>query len=68
MFEVDARQVAAVVMDVVLTANLAVGDDVDSGTHLVGDHLSGRSDEQFLGLVTGDCYLVGPAGGVILIR
>ena len=68
VLEVDTREVSAVVVDVVLPADLAVGHDVDARVGLVRNHLGGRTHEQRLGLCPGSLHLVGPAGGEVLIR
>ena len=67
VLEVEAGEVPAVVVDVVLPAHLAVRDHVDPGIDLVGDHLGGCPREQGLCILTSGCHLVGPAGGVVEI-
>ena len=65
VLEVEAGEVPAVVVDVVLAPHLAVGDHVDSGVDLSGDHLGGRPGEEGLRLVAGGLHLVRPTGGVV---
>ena len=56
------------VVDVVLASNLAIGDHVDTRSHLVGDHLGGCPHERRLGVLAGRLHLVGPATRVVAVR
>ena len=60
MVEVDAVKMPAVVVDVVFTANLAVGWDVDAAIDLVDDRLSGAARENRFGLRAQPSHRLGP--------
>ena len=48
LVEIEAGQMAAVIMDVILAPHLAVGRDVHAGVDLKADHLLGGANEQRL--------------------
>ena len=63
ILEVEAGQVAAVIVDIVFTTHFAVGRDVDAGAYLVLDHLLDAAGENRLRFIAHRLDGIGPAAG-----